>query len=154
MPTCRPATAADAAACVRLRGQTRQNAFSVDQLRALGITAESWAADVQTGALPGFVAEAQGRLLGYCFGDRDSGEVLVLALLPEAEGQGLGRQLLKLVVDRLRALGHSRLFLACSADPASRSHGFYRHLGWRPTGAVDRHGDEELALRLADDQPK
>jgi GNAT superfamily N-acetyltransferase len=68
----------------------------------------------------------------------------VLALLPAHEGQGVGRQLLARVVDRLLAAGHGRLFLGCSADPASRSHGFYRHLGWRSTGSVDAHGDEVL----------
>ena len=44
----------------------------------------------------------------------------------------------------LAALGHQRLFLGCSADPQSRSYGFYRHLGWRSTGEFDAHGDEIL----------
>ena len=89
-----------------------------------------------------------GELVGYCFGDRRSGEVVVLALLPAWEGQGLGARLLSLVVDGLRSEGFERLFLGCSADPASRSHGFYRHLGWRPTGERDGHGDEVLELRV------
>jgi hypothetical protein len=50
------------------------------------------------------------------------------------------------VVDELRSCGHTRLFLGCSRDPASRSHGFYRHLGWRATGAVDGNDDEVLEL--------
>lgn len=140
----REAVPADAAACIELRGRTRQNAVSADRLLGYGITAASWAEGIRNGGLPGCVAEADGRLLGYCFGDRATGEVQVLALLPEAEGRGLGRQLLAEVMTRLRALGHGRLYLGCSPDPASRSHGFYRHLGWRPTGQVDAHGDEVL----------
>lgn len=145
----RPAAPTDAPACIALRGQTRQNAISAAQLAAMGITADSWAEGIRSGATPGHVALQDKTLAGYCFGDRDSGEVLVLALLPAFEGRGLGRDLLAHVVEQLAGLGHRRLFLACSTDPASRSHGFYRHLGWQPTGRLDGHGDEILELDLA-----
>lgn len=141
-----PAVPGDAAECVRVRGLTRENAVPAERLRALGITVESWANDIESGALPGFTCRADGALVGYCFGARDTGEVVVLALLPEFEGRGLGRRLLGLVVELLRARGHRRLFLGCSPDPSSRSHGFYRHLGWRSTGTFDAHGDEVLEL--------
>jgi GNAT superfamily N-acetyltransferase len=144
--THRPALPGDAPACIDLRGRTRQNAISAAQLAAWGITATSWAEGIRSGATPGHVALQGDALIGYCFGDRGSGEVLVLALLPKAEGLGLGRELLARVVHQLRGLGHLRLFLGCSTDPASRSHGFYRHLGWQPTGRLDAHGDEILEL--------
>lgn len=141
-----PATSSDAPECVDLRGRTRENAVSEARLRAIGITAASWGADIASGNLPGYVCRVDGRLVGYCFGDARTGEVVVLALLPEMESQGLGRRLLDRVVQHLRALGHTRLFLGCSADPTVRSHGFYRHLGWRATGQADRLGDEVLEL--------
>ncbi len=141
-----PATPADAPECVRLRGMTRENAVPEARLRAVGITAESWADDIASGTLPGFVCRSEVSMAGYCFGNVKTGEVVVLALLPEFEGQGIGRHLLSLVVDQLRGAGHARLFLGCAADPAVRSHGFYRHLGWRSTGNVDRFGDEVLEL--------
>ena len=97
-------------------------------------------------ALPGHVCLDGETIVGYCFGDKASGEVVVLALLPAYEGRGIGRRLLGLVVDHLAALGHQRLFLGCAADPATRSHGFYRHLGWVSTGAFDGAGDEILEL--------
>lgn len=140
----RRAVPEDAAACIALRGRTRENAFSESELAALGITRESWADGIRSGACPGHVAMADGEMAGYCFGDRDSGEVVVLALLPAHEGRGIGRTLLQKVVDDLHARGFARLFLSCSADPASRSHGFYRRLGWRATGSVDDAGDEVL----------
>lgn len=140
----RPALPSDAAECVRMRGLTRENAVSEERLRSMGITAESWASDIASGSRPGFVCRSDDRLVGYCFGDRRRGEVVVLALLPAYEGQGLGRRLLGLVVEQLRVCGHRRLFLGCSADPRSRSYGFYRHLGWRSTSTCDRHGDEVL----------
>lgn len=143
----RPATPADAPACVTLRGLTRENAISAAQLAAMGITAESWADAVSSGNLPGFVCvDDQAAIVGHCFGDKASGEVVVLALLPAYEGQGIGKQLLKLVVDALVEAGHQRLFLGCSPDPAVRSYSFYRQQGWVSTGRFDRNGDEELEL--------
>jgi GNAT superfamily N-acetyltransferase len=142
----RAAQPEDAPACIALRGRTRQNAISTERLQQMGITEASWAAAIRSGALPGHVALHDGELVGYCFGDRSSGEVVVLALLPAFEGQGLGRELLARTVQQLAGLGWTRLFLGCSSDPASRSHGFYRHLGWQPTGQLNSHGDDILEL--------
>ncbi|MCH7345163.1 GNAT family N-acetyltransferase [Pelomonas sp. CA6] len=143
-PFYRTALPEDVPACIRLRGLTRENAVSEQRLAELGITAESWSQQVREGRLPGVVAQVGGEVVGYCFGDTGSGEVVVLALLPDFEGRGIGRDLLAQVVAMLRAHGHRRLFLGCSDNPGSRSWGFYRHLGWHPTGRRDSHGDEEL----------
>ncbi|MCP4558911.1 MAG: GNAT family N-acetyltransferase [Bosea sp.] len=145
----RQAVPEDTPACVVLRGMTRENAFSVERLAEAGVTLESWQAGIADGSLPGHVATERGKIVGYCFGERETGEIAVLALLPEHEGQGAGRTLLNLVVDEFKALGFARLFLSCSADPASRSYGFYRHLGWRSTGSFDDRGDEILEYHLA-----
>ncbi len=142
----RPALPSDIAACIKLRGRTRENAVSAARLAELGITEASWSGQVRNGTLPGVLAETRGRVAGYCFGDARTGEIVVLALLPAHEGQGLGRALLNVMVAQLRGLGHQRLFLGCSDNPAHRSHGFYRRLGWRPTGERDGHGDEVLEL--------
>lgn len=141
------------AACIAVRGKTRQNAVSAARLAELGVTEASWSADVQADRLPGILAFDDEQLAGYCFGDVTSGEIVVLALLPEFEGRGLGRALLDRAMGQLRERGHQRLFLGCSADPASRSHGFYRHLGWAPTGKRDRLGDEELEFLFATPEP-
>lgn len=144
-----PAQPDDSAVFVRLRGLTRENAVSTERLASLGITADSWAQDIRDGTLTGCVARGEdGRIVGYCFGYTRTGEVVVLALLPLAEGQGLGKRLLGWVVTALHDAGHRHLFLGCAADPGVRSHGFYRHLGWRPTGAIDHLGDEVLELSL------
>jgi GNAT superfamily N-acetyltransferase len=83
-------------------------------------------------------------MVGYCFGAAKTGEVVVLVALPSHEGRGIARQLLGLVSAALVQLGHKRLFLGCSSDPNVRSYGFYRHLGWRSTGKLDKYEDEIL----------
>ncbi|WP_175862689.1 GNAT family N-acetyltransferase [Burkholderia cepacia] len=102
--TWREAVPDDAAACIELRGKTRENAFTDAQLRDLGITVESWGDGIRDGLVSGRVCCAN---------------------------------------------GFTSLFLGCSTDPTSRSYGFYRHLGWTPTGTLDAAGDEILTLRIA-----
>ncbi len=140
----RTARPEDVATCVLIRGQTRENAVSEAELNAAGITREFWAEGVKEGHFPGVVAEVHGQVVGYCFGASETGEIVVLALLPDVEGRGVGKVLLRQVMEVLRGLGHQRLFLGCNSDPAVRSHGFYRHLGWKSTGQLDKHGDEVL----------
>jgi ribosomal protein S18 acetylase RimI-like enzyme len=143
----RSATPADARDCIRLRGLTRENAIPEDLLASLGITTESWAKDIQDGASAGFVCVAEDEMAGYCFGSSKTGEVLVLAMHPNYENLGIGRELLRLVIACLQELGHERLFLGCSPDPSVRSYGFYRHVGWSSTGTFDENGDEVLEYR-------
>ena len=147
--TYRKAVPEDTAACIDLRGRTRENAFSVEQLATLGVTLESWQSGIRDGSFPGHVAMVEGRMAGYCFGDRDSGEIVVLALLPDYEAKGIGRALLERMVEDFRGWGFARLFLGCSSDPNSRSYGFYRHLGWTSTGTLDAANDEILEYALA-----
>ena len=142
--TCRRAVAEDIPACIELRGKTRENAVSVERLKSLGVTHESWSRGVADGVLPGHVCLDDGSLVGYCFGDSTTGEVVVLALLPDWEGRGIGKYLLSMIVRDFSRLGFQRLFLGCSSDPNVRSHGFYRYLGWRSTGVLDAHNDEVL----------
>jgi ribosomal protein S18 acetylase RimI-like enzyme len=130
--------------CIEVRGMTRDNPVPADILRQFGVTREAWVPSVREKSIVGVVAEAEGEVVGFCSGDVHSGELLVLALLPDYEGRGVGRNMLALVTDKLFALGISRLWLAASPDPEIRAHGFYRHVGWAPTGFVDERGDEVL----------
>ncbi|MNT98094.1 hypothetical protein D3C72_2405970 [compost metagenome] len=56
----------------------------------------------------------------------------------------MGKTVLRMTADLLRQRGFARLYLGCAADPAVRSYGFYRHLGWRSTGTFNAAGDEVL----------
>lgn len=144
---CRRALPEDSAACIALRGKTRENAISAQQLERLGITAATWAEGIRLGdvCLDGGA--------GYCFGDRQTGEVLVLALLAEYEELGIGRRLLGLVARDLHRLGHTRLFLGSPVNPNTRAYGFYRRLGWKPTGTFDAAGDLVLEYIIEGEGP-
>ncbi|MEP5764962.1 MAG: GNAT family N-acetyltransferase [Halieaceae bacterium] len=145
----RKAQPEDAHECLVLRSKTRQNAFSIAQLEAIGVTHESWKQGIESGELPGYVCLDDDTIVGYCFGEKQTGEIVVLATLPNYENLGIGKELLARVVCDFKKLGHKSLFLGCSDDPNSRSYGFYRHLGWRSTGKRDSHQDEILELLLS-----
>lgn len=140
----RKATPEDVSNCIILRGKTRENAFSAEQLAAIGVTLESWRSAISDDLLIGYVCFSEEQMVGYCFGNQSTGEIVVLALLPEYEGKGIGKILLNLVIESLKELDFHKLFLGCSSDPKARSYGFYRHLGWRSTGTFDNSGDELL----------
>ena len=79
-------------------------------------------------------------------GHSDTGEVMVLAVLPEYEARGIGRRILALVVEWLRSCNHDSIWLAASPDPEVRAYGFYRSLGWHATGETLQNGDQILVL--------
>jgi ribosomal protein S18 acetylase RimI-like enzyme len=82
-------------------------------------------------------------VVGHCWGDIATGEIVSLGVRKDYEAQGIGRKLLSLVVARLRAEGAQRIWLVAPATPVLRAFGFYRALGWRPTGER-REGDSEV----------
>lgn len=128
-----------------VRAQTRDNPMSIERLAQLGITPASIRQGFDGGDLCGWVALADKTIVGFCNGDLNTGEVLVLALLPEFEGRGIGRQLLGFVVEALKRQGHKAIWLAADSNPGVRAHGFYRKLGWAPTGERLENGDEVLS---------
>lgn len=129
-----------------VRGATRENAISRERLAALGITPASIAEHLAAGATRGWVCSSGSRIVGFCIAEWAAGEVLVLAVLPAFEGRGIGKTLLSLAVEWLRSFKPARVWLGASSDPATRSYGFYRSLGWRPVGEKDTHGDQILVL--------
>jgi len=137
---------ADVDRLFEVRARTRENPISREELAAMGITPASTAAALSSGDEKGWVCVDGAEVVGFCGAEAAGGEVLVLAVLPEYEGKGIGKRLLCEAVVWLRSRGASRVWLAASPDPAVRAHGFYRAQGWRPTGERQQNGDEILVL--------
>ena len=139
--------ARDLPAVFELRVSTRENAVTMEELEHdYGITpaslAEAMAADVK-----GWLCEEQGLVVGFAMGDRSNGEVQVVAVRPGYEGKGIGKRLLGLVQTWLHEQGHQEIWLLSNPDSGVRAHGFYRKLGWQPTG--ERQGYDEVLRRKA-----
>jgi len=139
---------ADIEATIELRGRTRENPVSREKLAQYGINYQSIATSFENGTSKGYVCTLDDEIVGFCTGDTSSGEVLVLAVSPEHEGHGIGKQLLSRVSDWLYSKGYSKIWLAADPDPGVRAHGFYRHCGWESTGKLDSRGDEILQKKM------
>jgi GNAT superfamily N-acetyltransferase len=127
--TTRMIEAADLPELFDLRAVTRENPYSRDDLRKIGITVESSAAALRT-THRGWLCESDGVKAGFAIGDGKTGEMCVIAVLPAFEGRGVGSRLLQLVETWLYSLGWKDLWLWTSPDTRMRAHSFYTKRGW------------------------
>jgi hypothetical protein len=81
--TFRQVCAADIEELLDVRAATRENALSRDQLARMGITAAAIAESLGAGTTRGWICSRDSRIVGFCMGDSERAEVLVLALLPD-----------------------------------------------------------------------
>jgi GNAT superfamily N-acetyltransferase len=114
---------------IELRASTSENRFSREALRKIGVTEESVAEMLRT-AHRGWLCEDEGKVVGFAIGDGKTGELWVIAVLPNFEGRGIGSRLLKMVEDWLHSIGWQELWLWTSSDETNRAFSFYTGRGW------------------------
>jgi len=121
--------AADVPALFDLRPRTRENVMTVEQLGRLGITVETVTESLSI-SHNGWLCADAGQVVGFSIADRSTGELAVVAVLPEYEGRGIGGRLMSLVESWLWKSGCTRAWLTTDVDTSLRAYGFYRHRGW------------------------
>jgi len=142
--TYREMTTDDIPATFALRLSIVENAVTMEELEQdYGITPQSLAAAMEK-HVRGWLCEDTGRVVGFAMGDRSSGEVLVVAVHPDSERRGIGKDLLLRVQSWLFSEGHEEIWLLANPHPGVRAHGFYRKLGWQATGRLK--GDDEVMI--------
>jgi GNAT superfamily N-acetyltransferase len=125
----RPIASDDVDALFEVRTRTRENTYTLEQLHRLGITPESVRAKLAT-TLNGWLCADGERVVAFAMADRSTGELWVIAVLPEYEGKGIGGALMRSAEAWLWASGCERAWLTTDVDQSLRAYGFYRHLGW------------------------
>ena len=142
----RKMTPADLPAVFSVRLSTIENAITMKELEDdYGITLDSLAKAMDS-HVSGWLCEDSEVVVGFSMGDRLNGEVQVVAVLPEYEGNGIGKSLLAKVQNWLFSEGHEEIWLGSNPDPTIRAYGFYRKLGWHATGRMKGY-DEIMVLR-------
>jgi ribosomal protein S18 acetylase RimI-like enzyme len=119
----------DIPALFYVRTRTRENAYTLAELHALGITENSVAQKLAT-SFKGWLCADGDRVVGFSMADRADAELWVIAVLPDYEGRGIGNKLMSLAEEWLAACGCTRAWLTTDVDPTLRAYGFYRQRGW------------------------
>jgi D-alanine-D-alanine ligase len=89
-----------------------------------------------------FFAEQDGRLVGYCaWGNvpltRDSYDLYWIAVAPEAQGRGIGQELMRLAEDAVARKGGGGLYIETSSRAVyARTRRFYRDAGYRQVACL------------------
>lgn len=122
----RTAVTADVPRIFRIRTSVTENALTMAQLAAVGITGESVAAMIAA-APCAWVALADGNHVGFAMIDIDEATVFAVFVLPGFEGKGIGA---KLLASCETALFRRHQVIGLITSGKSRAAGFYRHLGW------------------------
>jgi GNAT superfamily N-acetyltransferase len=128
-----------------IRVSTKENHFSMSDLAEVGVTPES-IAEWLDGTVKGWICEISGKPVGFTLADSKTAEMLVVACYPEFEKRGIGKALMHKVHDWLWSFNHDEIWLWSDPDPAIRAYGFYRKLGYEPTGET-KGNDEKLKLK-------
>src|SRR5580700_3683010 len=79
-----------------------------------------------------WVWEEDGVIQGFSAADPRDGSIVALFVHPSSEGRGIGRALLPLACDILKASGHATAVLTTEAG--TRAERFYRTDGWTEVG--------------------
>jgi GNAT superfamily N-acetyltransferase len=135
--TLRPIESKDLAEIITLRTLTRENVFSLEDLRRLGITEESTAALLGS-SHRGWLCEIGGKIVGFAIGNGMTAELWVIAVLPDFEGRGIGSQLLETVETWLWSRGFDELWLWTSSDRSKSAFTFYLKRGWLISDTKDK----------------
>ncbi len=125
----REITPDDMQAIFDVRVATWHNDRGRAELTAMDITHESVRRRMDQ-SHRGWLCVADGRVVGFAMGDKSTGEMWVISVLKEYEGQGIGTRLLTLVEDWLWSEGWREIWLTTDPDESFRAVGFYRRLGW------------------------
>lgn len=112
-----------------VRMATRENSLSCEQLTSLGIT-EASVREMVNRTYRGWHCEENAQIVGFAMGNRENGEMWVIAVLPDYECRGIGAELLTRVEEWLWSEGWSEIWLTTDVDTTLRAYGFYRRQGW------------------------
>lgn len=123
-------TVADVDQLFDVRMSVRENAVTRDQLARMGVTPQATCSAMDAGELSGYLCEASGRVVGFSMANIRTREIAVIAVRPEFEGRGIGRELLRLAEELLWKAGVDSIWLWTWPDRATRAVHLYEKSGW------------------------
>lgn len=126
----REISAADMPCVFHVRTRTRENSYTLEQLHRLGITPESVVQKLAT-SFKGWLCAVADQVVAFCIADRTTGELWVIAVLPDFAGRGIDGHLMHSAELWLWSSGCTKAWLTTDVDATLRAYGFYRHRDWK-----------------------
>ena len=134
----REATIADIKEIQRVRNSVKENVLSNPDL-----VTDANCADYITRRGEGWVCESGGTIVGFSIADLQDNNIWALFIHPDYEGQGIGKELHRLMLDWYFSQTEKTVWL--STEPNSRAEKFYRISGWSETGI---YGKGEIKFEM------
>lgn len=138
----REARVADIAAYMEVRLAVRENVLHNRQL-----VTDADNVDYLTRRGKGWVAEVEGRIVGFAIADLLENSIWALFVHPAFQGQGIGRALHQTMLDWYFSQRREKVWL--STAPGTRAELFYRKAGWQNQGLKE---NGELRLEMEPEQ--
>lgn len=116
----------------KVRVATDENCFTQEELEKRGISYHSVKLKLQT-TYKGWLCEINKKVVGFVIADKETGEIWVIAVLPEYINKGIGSTLLKLSEEWLISNGIKKFWLITDPNKKLRAYSFYLKNGWTET---------------------
>lgn len=116
-----------------IRTSVTENHQSREEIAELGITPETVAEMLQTDCCA-WIVEIDNQAVGFSIANRTEQTIFGVFVLPDYEGRGVGRCLVRAAEEWFWSAGILEIWLVTGNDPNLRAYGFYTHLGWIPVG--------------------
>lgn len=120
--------------------------MSVADMAARGITSRSVLAEIASGELGAWVADENGRIVGFSMARHSDGSIFALFTQPGFERRGHGSQLLATATTWLKERGHREAWLSTERGTVAET--FYRKRGWTDVGP-DGSDPRDIVFRKA-----
>ena len=117
--------------------QVVRNAVKENRLSDPALVSDADCVEFLTVRGKGWVADAQGTIVGFSIVDMQDHNIWALFVHPDHEKKGIGRQLHAIMLDWYFSQTDEMVWLGMA--PGTRAASFYRMAGWRENGM---HGKE------------
>ena len=112
-----------------VRSSTDENRLTIEELNNLGINSKTTSEKMQHD-LKGWLCEVDNRIVGFSMGFAETGEMWVIAVLPDYIQKGIGTNLLSRI-EKFLFQHNEEIWLTTDIDTNLRAYSFYKSNGWQ-----------------------
>jgi GNAT superfamily N-acetyltransferase len=124
--------------------QIVRNSVKENQLSNPALVTDEDCEEFITNRGKGWVCEADHKIVGFAIADLKEKNIWALFVHPDYEGQGVGKKLLRIMLDWYFSQTQQTIWLGTA--PNTRAELFYKRAGWKVVGT---HGKGETKFEMS-----